>query len=378
MALTIRYDDEILRHSFYANLLEPYLLQGNRENTRLDVLIAARAVAACTPDAVNIPRSADGKPVFKLEGLARANGFVGHDAHDALGDVHATMHIAKVIMENAPSVWSTVSNLRSKQYVAGLLQAGEPLINVGWDYQGQRPLFRAVLPIVCDAENSNEWLCVGLDVDIGRLKSLDADSLEGQFNSDDGRPAIVRLKANAMPLLMTTKDAAALNVSMKFDPFTIIALKADSALAGRLRAASNQHRSRLLQPTQVWEQIYSGGFFPTYKDKPVIQRFHRALPHEKWEMVPALTDQRAREMARWLIGSEWPEVLSPAERRLIEDEFRDHLMQDDAKWTTVPSALARIKELCSGANVKEAAILYEYEGFLLNYHKNILGRSATS
>jgi exodeoxyribonuclease-1 len=119
----IRYDDEILRHSFYANLLEPYLLQGNKENTRLDVLKAVRAVAACTPDAVNIPRSADGKPVFKLEGLARANGFVGHDAHDALGDVHATMHIAKVIMENAPSVWS-YSQQTSQQTICSGASAG--------------------------------------------------------------------------------------------------------------------------------------------------------------------------------------------------------------------------------------------------------------
>lgn len=42
-----------------------------------------------------------GRHSFKLDSLAPANEFTNHDAHDALGDVEATIHIA-ALMAPAP------------------------------------------------------------------------------------------------------------------------------------------------------------------------------------------------------------------------------------------------------------------------------------
>lgn len=78
-----------------------------------------------------------------------------------------------------------------------------------------------------------------------------------------------------------------------------------------------------------------------------------------------MTDPRAKNIARWLVGSEWPEVLSSADRYEIESEFRDHLTKPDAPWTTIPSALAKIKELLSTASGDEIEILSQYKQYLL-------------
>ena len=168
-----------------------------------------------------------------------------------------------------------------------------------------------------------------------------------------------------MPIVFTLADAAALKLPIQFTIGTTLGIRDEAPFAACLRAAATQIKSRLPEPSHVREQLYSGGFFPMNRDKHVIDRFHRASPEEKWDLVPNLSDQRARDLARWLVGSEWPEVLSSVDRRSIEDEFRDHLMQDKAKWTTVQSALARIDQLSSEATDGDTAILEDYRAHLL-------------
>lgn len=58
------------------------------------------------PGALVIPTDTSGKPSLKLESLTAANGFDHSKAHDALGDVEATIHICKLLIEHAPTLWS--------------------------------------------------------------------------------------------------------------------------------------------------------------------------------------------------------------------------------------------------------------------------------
>ncbi|WP_209428415.1 exonuclease domain-containing protein [Pararhodobacter sp. SW119] len=360
----IRYDEEILRHSFYANLRAPYLTQWEG-NKRMDVLIAAKVVAACAPDALHLPADGGGKRSFRLADLAAANGFVEHDAHDALGDVHATMHLAKVLVSKAPEVWNACAAMMNKSEVRALMLAGEPLLSIGWDHSRNGPRVQVLLPICADQANPNEWLCVDLGSDIDWLLAADVVSLREAFDVLDGERAIVRVKSNAMPVLMRINDPVAAGLVATFDPRGIERLRADQALAKRLRGAAALRKSEFDEGTHPAEQLYTGGFFPTEADKPLLQRFHAASPHEKYEMIANLRDPRARHMARWLVGSEWPEVMAKGDHIAVEEEFREHLMQDEAKWTTVPSALDEIKRLATEASPDQLAILEEYEGYLL-------------
>jgi len=366
----IKYDEEVLRHSFYANLRAPYVTQFDG-NTRMDIMIAAKAVAACASEALRLPVNAKCKKSFKLEDLAAANGMNDHIAHDAMGDVRATMHLAKEMISRAPEVWSMCERMRHKAHVENLMEASKPLLHVGWDGDQDKPLVQALLPICRDDTNPNEWLCVNLQADINRLLAADVGALKEGFNYVDGVRDIVSVKTNKMPILLQTNDPIAAGILVRYDPFVVIRLKNNANLVERLKAASTLRRSEFDRDTPVAEQLYSGGFFPMTKDKGLLNRFHQVSPHEKYEMISNMSDSRARHMGRRLIGSEWPEVMSKGDRQAIEEAFREHIMQEHAKWTTIPSALEEIKQLAVDASADQQILLEEYEGYLLKLqHSN--------
>jgi exodeoxyribonuclease-1 len=53
----------------------------------------------------------EGKPIFKLDQLAPANGIKHNDAHDALADVRATIAIAKIIKQTQPRLFDYAFSL---------------------------------------------------------------------------------------------------------------------------------------------------------------------------------------------------------------------------------------------------------------------------
>ena len=71
---TIRFDDEITRHLFWRNLIDPYAREWQNGCGRWDLLDVVRMTYALRPDGIVWPTRDDGKPSFKLEHLSAANG----------------------------------------------------------------------------------------------------------------------------------------------------------------------------------------------------------------------------------------------------------------------------------------------------------------
>ena len=95
---TINFDEKFLRHIFYRNLLPVYQTQ-NFGNGRLDILKAVNALHALQPGIIKLGIKANGKEDRRLETIAPMNGFQNHLAHDALGDVYATIFLAKKLQQ---------------------------------------------------------------------------------------------------------------------------------------------------------------------------------------------------------------------------------------------------------------------------------------
>lgn len=366
----IRYDEEILRHSFYSNLLPPYVTQFDG-NERVDILSAAQAASALIPKPLNLPDGPDGLPSFKLELLAEANGFTGHDAHDAFGDAHATMHVAQALKARAPRFWRACVKNRDKNHVRWLLCSGDPLVHLGWSHANGKPIAHLIQPVTVDESNPNEWLCVNLDADVDGLLFMDVHSLSGSFESIDGYRKLLRVKTNAFPMVFSVYDAAAFGILLPEESRMGRVVLEEAGFADRLRAAAQQRRDAMEQEDDVWNQLYTGGLFPGRADKVALQRFHQAEAADKWALIDEMEDPRAKHMARWLVGSEWPDALPPEEQRTIEEAFRDHLMQDEAGWTTIPSALRRIDELSPAAEGGPKQILEEYQLYLRDLERSL-------
>lgn len=358
----IDYDEEIIRHTFYGNLLQPYVTQFGG-NQRLDVLLAIKAAAICDPSAYDLPINEKGKRSFKLEHLAPAFGFKGHDAHDALGDVDATMHVANTIRARSPELWRATHSLRSKAAVEGLLAAGQPVVKLDWNHSGDRAAVRVLLPICRDAEIPTKWWCFNLASDPKRVLGVQPAQLIRAFKSSGGVTAIVGVPTNKMPLVFSMDDPAIAGLTIEFDSELIDRLRMDVSLPASICAASQIISDGYAEKAHVQEQLYSGGFFPTADDQALFDAFHRAVPAQKCEIIGSFHDSRARELGKLLMGSEWPTAMRPGDRAAYLDELQYRMMATDVPWMSIPKALEEIRSMRPAVG-ETAAILDEYEDYL--------------
>ena len=112
---SIRFDDEVTRHLFWRNLIDPYGREWQNGCGRWDLLDVVRCAYALRPDGLEWPRHEDGRPSFKLEHLTAANGLAHEAAHDALSDVRATIGLARLIKAAQPKLWDFCLKLRGTE-----------------------------------------------------------------------------------------------------------------------------------------------------------------------------------------------------------------------------------------------------------------------
>jgi exodeoxyribonuclease-1 len=127
----IRYDDELLRTALYRNLRYPYFNTG-RHSIKIDLLWVVRLVVAVDPQALVVPRDAEGKTSLRLEAVCPANG-IQLKAHDAYNDSVATMALFRLVQEKAP--WAIElamqcgSASRMEELLASAIKTGEPIFS---------------------------------------------------------------------------------------------------------------------------------------------------------------------------------------------------------------------------------------------------------
>ena len=112
---SIEFDENFLRSTLFQTLEYPYITSTNGSN-RGDVLGLARAANFYYPDTLKNPINEKGNAVYKLDQMAPLNGIEHGDAHNAIGDVVATLGIAKIIANKAPNVWKASHLTLDKKY----------------------------------------------------------------------------------------------------------------------------------------------------------------------------------------------------------------------------------------------------------------------
>lgn len=358
----IKFDEEMQRHSFYQTLQNPYVTQFN-DNKRSDVLCTLRATAAAAPDAVTLPINAKGKPSMKLEDVVKANGYIGHDAHDALGDVEATRYLRDLIHQTCPGIRAAHEHWCCKDRMIELFAAGEPVVEFAWNNRSGKPLYRTLVPLCADDENASEWLFVAADTNLEQLFQMSPEMLALKF----GTKPLRRIKANAMATVAPATALIAKPHASAVGQEFVNALRHNEEFRSRVRQANLLRKAQYDEPATVWQRLYSGGFYPQSADKALFTAFHSSPPAGRFEIATSLSDPRARELAMWLLGSEWPDLIPNAIRSTYSEKRRERLMQDDADWMTVPKALQEIEQAKWQVSPQAGAILEEYEAALLRF-----------
>jgi len=365
---SISFDENLLRQAFYQTL-QPIYLTNSSGNTRADMLRIAHAVAAYTPNAIAIPLGDSGKQVFKLDRLAPANGFDHENAHDAMADVEATIHLAKLIRDRAPKVWGRMMQLSRKQDTANILKEEEILCLT--QYFGGRAHNRHVTQCGADPTYDASRAVFDLKQDPEPYLAMTIEKLVNEMNRS---PAVIRaVRTNAQPILMPFTEAPD---AMGEEPLPIEELgerarmiKTNADFRRRVGAAlANRYPEKDPSP-HVEQQIYDG--FASSADKALMQRFHDVPWEDRFGVAMDMADPRMRRIAQRLIYFEKPEVLPEKSRAALGHEIHSRLNAHDdvLPWRTVADAQRELAKLQSedddGSLVEFVSDLEEFLGELL-------------
>ena len=203
---SLSFDEEFLRKTLFKNLRDPYLTQMNG-NKRADILGLVRSAHLYYPECIKTPTSEKGNAVFKLDQLAPMNGIEHSNAHDAIGDVWATINIAKLISKKAPSVWKASLMTTSRTEVNQIVESEKLFCFNEYFYGKARPF---VVSLICKHPKYNWPQCFDLKNDPSDYVDLPVEALKEEMK----KSKIIRsVKDNKHPIIMNP------NYSKNFDTY---------------------------------------------------------------------------------------------------------------------------------------------------------------
>ena len=196
---SIRFDDEVTRHLFWRNLIEPYGREWQNGCSRWDLMDVVRCCWALRPEGIEWPRYTEGeiagRPSFKLEHLTQANGLSHEAAHDALSDVRATIALARLVKARQPRLWDFCLKLRQKDAVWAEIGMHRPFVHLSGRYPVERGCMAVVWPLAAHPRNKNELIVWDLAHDPAELQGLDATAVRERLftRSEDLPEGVARL-----------------------------------------------------------------------------------------------------------------------------------------------------------------------------------------
>jgi exodeoxyribonuclease-1 len=359
---SIRFDETLLRQTFYKSLLPLYLTNTNGNN-RADVMRMVQAASLYEPDALTPADDGSGRTSFKLEFVAPANGFNHVAAHDAMGDVEATVHLARLLAGRAPDVWSSFMRFGSTAAVTAF--AEETSVFSFSDFYTGRPYSWHVTLIGRNASYGAELYVFNLEVDPEDLDCMADDELTVRV---DIRPKPVRrLRGNSCPMIMPAEDAPGISGSAGLPLQELERRAAYLADHPNLRerligAFESLHETYPVSP-YVEGQIYDGFF---NADQSKLDAFHATPWEQRLPIVHSFSDARLRELGIRLIHAERPDVLDKATCAKLDIALAERLTgkAGEVPWLTLPTAIEQIEALIQAASPDELAFLEEHKGYL--------------
>lgn len=360
---SLGFDEHLLRQAFYKTLHPPYLTNTNG-NCRNDSLRMIQAVARFDPSALTIPINDKGRPVFKLDQLAPANGFDHSDAHDAMADVEATIHLCRLMTESVPELWSGFVRFSQKAAVTDF--ALEEDVFSLTDFFYTKPYSWMVTGIGSNPDNGAEILVFDLSEDPNELAAMSDDELAARLAQ---RPKPVRgLRSNAGPIVLPYDDAPndmrELLPSLDDLRQRASRIKNDSELVERLISAFVETRQPREPSAHVEEQIYDG--FAGYDDQAIMDRFHDLDWPDRMPVLGQLSDERLRSLGQRLVYIESPGVMADSARQEYDIAIARRLMAEDGTvpWLTFPKAIEEVGDLLAVADGSESALLTDLREYL--------------
>ena len=371
---TLRFDDEVTRHLFWRNLIDPYAREWQNDCGRWDLLDVVRCMYALRPEGIVWPRHEDGRPSFKLEHLTAANGLAHEAAHDALSDVRATIALARLIRGLQPRLWDFCLKLRKKDAVLAEIDLAnpKPFLHVSGMFGPERGCIAVVWPLGPHPTNKNEIIVWDLAQDPGELAGLDAATVrERMFTRADALPEgvarlpIKTIHINKSPVVIGNLKTLSPTMAEKWGIDVAQALRHAEA-ARNIKPLTALWREVFARPApetpaDVDEDLYGG--FVGNSDRRILNQLRTLDASELAGEKVSFADGRLEELLFRYRARNFPETLSESEQARWEMHRIAQLHQGVGGARSLPVFFDRIDALSEAADERGEAILgalYDY------------------
>lgn len=374
---TIRFDDEVTRHLFWRNLIDPYAREWQNDCGRWDLLDVVRCTYALRPEGIVWPTHEDGRQSFKLEHLTAANGLVHEAAHDALSDVRATIALARLIRQRQPRLWEFCLKLRKKDAVLAEIDPlnPRPFLHVSGMFPAERGCIAVVWPLAQHPTNKNEWIVWDLASDPDELATLDADGIRTRmFTRTEELPeGVTRLPVktihiNKSPIVIGNLKTLSPQMAERWGIDLALAER-NAAKARALPALAATWAAVFTRPPaerapDVDEDLYGG--FVGNGDRRTLNRLRTLTPAKLAGERVSFDDARLEELLFRYRARNFPDTLSENEQARWATHCSAQL-HEGAGGRSLTAFFERIDALSETADERGEAIL----GALYDYAESI-------
>ncbi len=344
---SLEFDEEFLRSTLFQTLEYPYITITNG-NSRGDILGLARAANLYYPETLKNSKNEKGNDVYKLDQMAPLNGIDHGDAHSAIGDVIATLGIAKLIAKKAPNVWKASLMTLDKNQTLELIRKETYFCTNEYFYGKSRPY---VQTFVCQHPQYQWPLCFDLRHDPNIYLKMPIQELTTVMKK---QPKFIRtIRHNKHPVIMNPQYGE------KFDEYKIIGsskleeraklIRGNNEFAEKISTIKRlefeeKEQSKSQEDLYEEESIYTK--FTTTEDNKIMPEFHSVNWDKKLSIISKFKDERLKYFGKKLLYMEKPELLSKEDYNLIhKDTAKKLLSTNNEKWNTIPRTYAEIDTL---------------------------------
>ncbi|MCE0761256.1 exodeoxyribonuclease I [Marinobacter sp. G11] len=365
---SLRFDDEVTRHTLYRNLRDPYGREWQNGNSRWDIIDMVRLTYALRPDGINWPKKEDGSPSFRLEELTVANGIAHDAAHDAMSDVLATIAVAKLIKEKQSKLFDFVLKHKDKHSARQMLDTAtlKPVFHISAKYPATRGCCALVAPLAEHPTNKNQVIVYDLREDPAELINASPEQIrervftsQAELGEGVSRFPLKGVQVNKCPVLAPANMLSTLSkerlAELELDGDVLRAnlakLRNAPDLSARIAQAFD-HQFDGSDLTDPDEQLYAGGFISN-TDREKLNWLISEPVETLGEQEVRFEDERLPEMLFRYRARNYPSTLDGEEMERWEQFRSQRLMSPKKGWRSLEAYGLELQKLAADPELSE-------------------------
>ena len=365
---SLRFDDEVTRHTLYRNLRDPYGREWQNGNSRWDIIDMVRLTYALRPEGINWPKKEDGSPSFRLEELTVANGIAHEAAHDAMSDVLATIAVAKLIKEKQPKLFDFVLKHKDKHSARQMLDTAtlKPVFHISAKYPATRGCCALVAPVAEHPSNKNQVIVFDLREDPTELINASPEQIrervftsQAELGEGVSRFPLKGVQLNKCPVLAPANMLSTLSkerlAELELDGDVLRANLAKLRNAPDLPARIAQAFDRQFDGSDLTdpdEQLYAGGFISN-TDREKLNWLISEPVETLGEHEVRFEDERLPEMLFRYRARNYPATLDGEEMERWEQFRSQRLMSPKKGWRSLEAYGLELQKLAADPELSE-------------------------